>query len=275
MGLGQMPDLNFDINYFDHIKVKRLVARLGPGSDVLPLRVWCYAAKHYPKNGKLVGHTAQDIESAAGWAGESGLMAQTFVDVRLLDLKKNLYSIHNWKARAGHLISYSIRAKRAAKARWSKLNGDATSMLEPCLANAPTQPTKPTNETNPIAGISPPTIRQVLKWAKVGGGVGKCERIKGLTPVGVMVMALGVKEAMGGPGVLVTDLTSPGFQPMRKIEISTLASLIRDGRIFSINDYPVNGNFKYSNHELFIGEKVIPISEVSLDRIVVNIERPM
>ena len=67
-----MPYLNLDLNYFDHIKTKRLVGLLGRGSEVLPIRLWCACGKHRAESGKLDGYSAQEIESLVEWWGESG-----------------------------------------------------------------------------------------------------------------------------------------------------------------------------------------------------------
>lgn len=145
-----MPELNIDVNYREHIKVRRLIARIGPLADVYPVRLWCYTAQHYPADGKLVGHTIEDIESVCGWDGASGELVRAMIEFRLIDLKKLVYSIHNWKSREGHLLSFSIRASKAAEARWKKARGDATSMPKQCLTDAPTnQPTILTNQPTP------------------------------------------------------------------------------------------------------------------------------
>lgn len=140
-----MPSLNLDIDYFEHRKTKRLIGQLGRGAEVLPLRVWCFAAKYHPVDGKLTGYSAQEIESMVGWWGKAGECIAALVNVGFLVEIKNGWRVHEWKDHEGHLTAYHIRAKKGAKARWAKLAGDASSKLE---ANdkqcpIPTKPTKP------------------------------------------------------------------------------------------------------------------------------------
>jgi hypothetical protein len=165
-----MADLNLDINYFDHLKTKRLIGSLGKGSEVLPLKLWCYTAKHYPIDGKLAGHSAEDVEAAIGWWGKSGDCVRAMVVSKFIDEKRGIYFVHNWLTRSGHLAAFSVRASNAAKARWSKVNGakngDAQaspSIAQAAASNAPTKPTQPTKPDQPNGRASPP------------GGIAKAE----------------------------------------------------------------------------------------------------
>lgn len=143
-----MPELNLDINYHEHVKTRRLMARLGPQADVLPVRLWCYTAKHYAKDGRLVGHTDIEIESAINWWGEKGVCVAAMLDIGFIETEKNTFRVHDWKYWSGHLAAYQIRARKAAKARWSKGNGkpkpDATSNATSISKQCPNH----TNQTN-------------------------------------------------------------------------------------------------------------------------------
>jgi hypothetical protein len=169
-----MADLNLDINYFEHIKTRRLVEALGKGSDVLPLRLFCYAAKHYARDGKLAGHDAEEIERAIDWWGESGECAAALVKTHFLDLQKGVYRVHNFTKRSGHLASFAVRASKAARTRWKLERERKDRMLEQSLSsaqasasNAPTQPTQPTVLPNPP---DPPTGAASHGSGRTSGG---------------------------------------------------------------------------------------------------------
>lgn len=154
-----MPNLNLDLNFFDHPKTKRLVGLLGRGSEVLPIKLWAYAGKVRAEDGRLIGHAAQEIESIAGWWGKPGEMLEVMLreGTRFLEQEADgTYILHDWLEYQGHLAAYKIRAKKAAAARWNKLAGqevidNATSIPKGCLKQSPilTKPAKPTKPTKP------------------------------------------------------------------------------------------------------------------------------
>ena len=122
-----MPNLNLDIEYFDHVKTVRLVGLLGKGSEVLPLKLWCRAAKHHAGTGRLTDYSAQEIESLVGWWGNTGHMVEAMVKVGFLEQVNGSYEIHGWKEKQGHIVAYKERAKNAAEPRWGLRRENATS----------------------------------------------------------------------------------------------------------------------------------------------------
>lgn len=151
-----MPDLNIDLNFFDHPKTKRLVGLLGRGSEVLPLKLWAYTGKVRAEDGRLVGHAAQEIESIAGWWGKQGEMIEAMLrdGTRFLDREEDgTFVIHDWLEHQGHLAAYKIRGRKAAKKRWESMAGqslDATSMpqamLDACHKQCPIPSNQPTED---------------------------------------------------------------------------------------------------------------------------------
>ena len=113
-----MPSLNLDLDYFDHPKTLRLIGLLGMGSEVLPIRLWSYCGKYHTEEGRLTGHSAQEIESIVGWAGQPGKMVEVFLRLGFLHEEKDGFRVHDWKEHEGHLILYRKRARKAANARW-------------------------------------------------------------------------------------------------------------------------------------------------------------
>lgn len=113
-----MPALNLDLDYFEHPKTKRLIGLLGRGSEVLPIKLWRYCGKYHTADGRLVGHSKQEIESIAGWWGSPGRFYDAMLKVGFAELDGDVFVIHDWKEHAGHFETYKLRATEAAKARW-------------------------------------------------------------------------------------------------------------------------------------------------------------
>lgn len=124
-----MPSLNVSPDYPEHPKTRRLIARLGPLADALPIRLWCYLARYHPANGSLRGYSPAEIEAAVlAWHGEPGAAVAALIAVGFLDQSESgELSAHGWCERERHLELYRIRAQAAAEARWAK---NATSILQ-------------------------------------------------------------------------------------------------------------------------------------------------
>jgi hypothetical protein len=146
-----MPYLNVDLDYFSHPKTMRLVGLLGKGSEVLPIRLWCYCGKHHCESGKLSGYSPQEIESIVGWWGQSGQMVEAMLKVEIEPGKGGFlreiesgYEVVDWEEHQGHLRAFKKRARAGAKARWDALNAsNASSIAKPDIKQCP-KPTKPT-----------------------------------------------------------------------------------------------------------------------------------
>jgi len=146
-----MPNLNLDLDYFDHPKIKRLVALLGPGAELHPIKLWCYVGRFHTKDGSFPGYSDAEIEGLAGWGGEKGAMISAMMTVKLLEKdSKGLIKIHDWKNTNGHLIAFKKRASKAATIRW----GRATSITKPEPKQSPYQPSLPTIPYQPAVPTS-------------------------------------------------------------------------------------------------------------------------
>lgn len=116
-----MPTLNLELNYFDHIKTRRLRGRLGDNADVLPLRLWCHVGEFRNTDGSLAGYTDAEIEEIIRWKGKAGAAIEALVAVGFLErLSDGGLKVHDWETHSGHLAVFAARAKAAAKARWEK-----------------------------------------------------------------------------------------------------------------------------------------------------------
>lgn len=168
-----MANLNLDINYFDHLKTKKLVDLLGKGAEILPIKLWCYTAKHYAIDGKLPRHTADDIENVLGWAGEKGACTRALTETNFIKAKRSGFWVNGWLEWSGHLSASKIKATNAANARWSKLADKKKDDAQASPSIALTLPTQPTKHYLP----NPQGQASRCKAAKVGnesdGGDGR------------------------------------------------------------------------------------------------------
>ena len=128
-----MPYLNLDLDYFTHPKVERLVDALGIEAFHYPIRLWCYAGKHFSESGVLENCSVRQIENAIGWKGETGKLIENLVRFGFLNSRGETYRVHDWKQHAGHLWAFKRRAKSAAKTRWTVY---ATSIRQALVTNA-------------------------------------------------------------------------------------------------------------------------------------------
>ena len=123
-----MPSINVDLDFFDHPKVKRLRAMVGPEAEVFIMRLWAYAGKYHAEDGTLKDHGADEIEGLMGWLGAKGVLLQALLKVGfVLHDAKVGYFIKDWIEHEGHLLVYRERAKVANKAKWDKFRLDSAS----------------------------------------------------------------------------------------------------------------------------------------------------
>jgi hypothetical protein len=110
-----MTSLNLDLDFFDHPKTRRLVGLLGRGSEVLPIKLWCWCAKYHAESGWLTGYSAQEIESILGWWGEPGKMVEAMVKVGFLiesvDGLCLVRDLYRFKEKRSVLLLRSLRSE--------------------------------------------------------------------------------------------------------------------------------------------------------------------
>ena len=113
-----MAYLNLDFNYFTNVKTRRLVCQLGPGSEMLPIRLWCHCASHHAEDGVLHGYSAEEIEFILEWKGARGKAVATLVKVGFLDTLEHGFRVHNWMTHEGHISEFKRRSRIANASRW-------------------------------------------------------------------------------------------------------------------------------------------------------------
>jgi hypothetical protein len=115
-----MPSINVAVNFFSHRKTMRLISQLGDRAVAGLLRLWCYAAQHFPDTGELSDMNDAELEYVMQWTGVQGELIKTLIGVGFLDVVDSTCHIHDWKDHAGHLAIYRERAKKGAVARHMK-----------------------------------------------------------------------------------------------------------------------------------------------------------
>lgn len=117
-----MPYLNLDFNYFDHPKTRRLAALLGPMSEVLPLRLWSYCAKVYPRDGVMRGHSEAEVLALLNVGELNGISpVAAMVRVGFLAKTEDGFKCVDWKQHQGHIWALTQRNRKAANSRWARM----------------------------------------------------------------------------------------------------------------------------------------------------------
>lgn len=108
-------DARFSVGFPTHPKTKKLRTRLGEAGcwGLACLILW---AAQNRSDGDLSGMDAEDIELAADWRGESGLLVKTLQSLRFLDGEEGSFGLHDWTE---HNPWASGAEMRSAKARWN------------------------------------------------------------------------------------------------------------------------------------------------------------
>lgn len=164
-----MSSLNVDENYFENIKTKRLKLRLGPIADLIPLRLWCHAAKHCPEDGVFKGYSSEELAMVAGYDGDASSMLAALLEFGfLVKVNNTSYKIHQWEEHQGHIISFKRRGKANAQKRWGLNTKNASSNASSNAdSNAPTRLTIPTKLTKEHSASKPVSeqARFIAKFA--------------------------------------------------------------------------------------------------------------
>lgn len=177
-----MPSLNLDLNFFDHPKVKRLRASIGPEAEIYLIRIWAYAGRYHPDDGILRDFTALEIERLAEWRGEKRAMLQAMLKVGFIEKAGKWHKIHDWQEHEGHLIIFKERAKLAAASRWGNRNNKdikrkkmpqamLQAMLKRDSSNAlAVHSITEHNRREKRGAFAPPTLEQVQAYCTERGG---------------------------------------------------------------------------------------------------------
>ncbi len=119
-----MPSINIELDYFQHFKTRRIIAKFGAGSEVVLIRLLCFAAKTFPKDGIFKELPLKELIFLADLSmfREPEKIIQGLVDVKSLKItKKKWYAIHEWEEYQGHIMALKIRSQLANKKRWDNI----------------------------------------------------------------------------------------------------------------------------------------------------------
>jgi len=78
-----------------HPKIRRLKYRLGAEGVLALYNLWCFCVE-YKKDGHLTGMNTFDIAEAADYEGDDEKFVHSLVDLRLLDAKGGMFTVHGW-----------------------------------------------------------------------------------------------------------------------------------------------------------------------------------
>jgi hypothetical protein len=115
-------------NFYDNKKIKRLILELGAEAIPCLHRLWFYAAKYAVDNllnedrvGVLKDFDEIDIELTAEWKGKQGKFVELLKKLKLLDMKRNEYYVHDFADNNPQivvLIKQKINGSKYARKRW-------------------------------------------------------------------------------------------------------------------------------------------------------------
>lgn len=146
-------DFRISVSLPSHPKAIKLMRRCGDIAFYNLVKFWAYVSQNKP-NGILTGLDTDDIEIASGWSGQCSEFYQALLDLRFIDDIDGVLHVHDWKEHNGyacHAEQRSLKAKRAAEARWNK-ESDATSIAQAMLNDAPSN--APSPAPDPITKVS-------------------------------------------------------------------------------------------------------------------------
>lgn len=193
-----MPEINLDLSYFEWPETVRLVGLLGRGAEVLPIKLKTYCGKVSAESGRLSGYSAREVESAIGWWGAPEVAAAALAKVGFLKVVDGGYEVMeregvSWADGQGHIVSYAIKGRLGAKARWDKARREAEAIA---ASNAPS--------------IATSNAKQVIKQCSDG-------RTEVVPPYGGTPAASSEVKQLPAPSE--TDLAFVNEQPLPGIDV--------------------------------------------------------
>lgn len=120
-----MPvDARISITLPSHPKTQKLIRRQGPAAawNLICLFLWCAGNR---SDGDLSGMDAEDIEIAAGWTGEPGVLLRALIDVGFVDGEAGSYTVHDWQEHNPWAAGAKDRSTASAWAALCKRYGRA------------------------------------------------------------------------------------------------------------------------------------------------------
>lgn len=107
--------INIDTDFYDNPKIRQLRIYCGDESPFWLIRLWCYAAKYYPKDGVFLNMERSSIETISGFTGTPGNFIGALERLKLIEKVGEVFKIHDWKEHAGFLWTYKVNGRAAGK----------------------------------------------------------------------------------------------------------------------------------------------------------------
>jgi hypothetical protein len=142
-------DFRVSVSLPSHPKAFKLMRRCGDVAFYNLVKFWSYVAQNKP-DGILKGLEQDDIEIASGWSGQCSEFYQALLDLCFIEYRDGILVVHDWEDHNGyacHAKQRSLKAKRAAEARWGKENhatSNTQAILNHATSNAPSPAPTPT-----------------------------------------------------------------------------------------------------------------------------------
>ena len=164
-------DIRLNVDFVDHIKVKRLIRKLGHEGFYSLIKLFSVTAKMYPK-GALIGCDHLDVEELSQWTGEPELFVNVLMesDTLFLEEKEGTLFLHEWAESQPWVFNSperSAKAKKAIQKRWDMTNKtnqkeDNTPGNTRSNTSSNTRSNTPLPLPSPIPSSSPSPIPQPL-----------------------------------------------------------------------------------------------------------------
>jgi len=90
-----MPELMLCTSSRIHPKIRRLKRKLGAEGVLSLYNLWCFC-KEYRSRGILTGMESSDISEAADYSGDTDAFVGALLELRLLDNKEGVLTVHGW-----------------------------------------------------------------------------------------------------------------------------------------------------------------------------------
>ena len=113
-------DIRIDIKLPRHWKYRKLKRMIGCAPMEHLVLFWTTVAEQIP-NGRLEGWDAEDIEAAAEWDGEPGVLFSAMLSCRFIDEIDGCYVPHDWAEHQPWAVGAeerSTNSRKAAQTRW-------------------------------------------------------------------------------------------------------------------------------------------------------------
>jgi hypothetical protein len=124
-----MPYIVVPIDFFERDeRMRKLMFRFDGRVAAIPIKLWCFAAQHAPRDGTLANQSCEALEMALGWTGRRGELEHALIEAGFLEKMPKGYRVFNWDQEQRHIWRNHVRASKAARALHRKEETvDATS----------------------------------------------------------------------------------------------------------------------------------------------------